>query len=464
MLNHGLNIRKQTDFEDYSGSIGLSGTYLKPPDFELNTKLNNSYVTLNRISLRKRGWMPKSTEEDEQSFFYSEPKEAGSYALEYGRTGTTSETSLLESDSVYGWKLQLGQVAEVLWGKGSYGDRVASASFNSDKFSFFVTKSYGEFTEDQDYTFIDNQFDADMDKNLPKVSAKPRTKYEGGDFYLPFEWRDVRANFEIAARKFFDQEANEDKKGLAFALNATAPRFILSLRNVGEGFESATRTTDVSVKGIFYKTDGTNINAGYRILNFSSKDAETRHSFLAGVQQKLLKITFNVDGELYKQGNNTSNQITGGVSGSLYGTNISLRRSENITGFNTSNNNSLNISRREGSISLSYGTSEYLSNKADNLQGNLYLNITDELRIGAGIGQNKSETETSYTKTTRANYTASFRNTNLNIYLSPTSETYTISRDINLNNLKMGNSIAVGVTYQRFVGGNGGHGESHYSW
>jgi hypothetical protein len=459
-----LNYKKDHGFDDYSGSLGLSGTYQKPPTFELNYKLNNSYITLNRISLRKRGWMPKLSEEEEQGFFSSEPKEAGSYSLEYGRTGTTNETSLLESDSVYGWKASLGQVSEILWGRGSYGDRIAAASFNTDKFSFFVIKSYGEFKSEQNYDFITNEFDADITKNLPKASAQPRTKYEGGDLYVPFEWRQVRGNFEVAARHYYDEELKKDKRGLSFAFNATSPRIIFSFRNVGQGFESQTRTTDISIKGIFYQTEKTNLNAGYRILNFSSKAVATRHSFLAGLQQKVGKFMFNLDGEFYRQGKDTSIQMTGAVSGSLFGTNLSIRRSENITGFTTSSNNSLSISRKEGSISLSYGTSKYTSNKAANLQCNLYINLWEEMRVGAGMGRSVSETATAITKTIRANYSLSFRNTNLNINLSPSSETYTISREFNLNKLKIGTSLALGATYQRFVGGDGLTGNLTYAW
>ena len=459
-----LDYKKGWGFEDYSGTIGFAGTYLKPPDYELSFKLKNSYMTLNRISLRKRGWMPPMEEQDEQSFFTSDPKEAGSFAVEYGRTGSTNETTLLEPDSVYGWRVQLGQTSEILWGRGSYGDRIASGSFNTEKFSFFVTKSFGTFTEDQNYNFISSDFDTDMSKNLPKVSAQPRTKYEGGDLLLPFQWRSVTGNFEVAARNYYDEELKKDRRGLAFAFNASGPRIIFSFRNVGKGFESQTRTTDMSIKGILYKTKTTSVSLGYRMLNFSSKTVATRHSFLAGIQQQIMKVAMNLDAEVYRQGRDKGAQITGGASGSIYDTTVSLRRTENITGFTTSSNNSLSISRKEGSLSVSYGTSKFNANKADNLQGNIYLNFTNELRVGAGVAISTSENATTVTQTTRSNYSFNFRNTTFNMSLSPTSETYTITREINLNNLRIGTNLALGATYQRFVGGDGVTGNISYSW
>lgn len=457
-----LDYKKDTWFEEYSGIIGLSGSFTKPPNYQLSLKLtDNSYFTLNRFLIKKKGWIQKVEDEQESSdTFFSEPKEAGSFSIEFGSTGSTAETSLLESESVYGWKLQLGQSSEILWGKGMYGDRIASASFNTEKFNFFITKSFGMSSEGQD-SFMLTGYETE-NPNMTLSTAKPLTKYEGGNLKIPFEWRQTRGEFEIAGRKKYSEELQEYKNGVAFALNISGPRIIMSVRNLGEGYESETRTTDISLKGVIYKTPEMGINTGYRLTDFSG-DLDSRHAITAGINRKIKEVNINIDGEMFKQGNNISQTAAGGVTGTILNTNITLRRTEGITGLNTTESNSLTISRREASLSLSQSSSEYKSNKSNNLQASLNLNIIKDLRIAMGGGE--SVTLNSSTKTTmrRFNSSIGYKKTSLNMNLSPTSETYNLTREIDSSRF-VGYTIALGTTYQRFVGGEGVTGNISFSW
>jgi hypothetical protein len=456
-----VNTKKNLGLSDYTGNISFIGTYLKPPPYELSFNANNATIILNKFSLTRKGWMPYHDEEETE--YLTEPKEAGRWSIDYGRTGTTPETTLLESDSVYGWRLQLGETSEVLWGRNSYGDRIATAAFSTEKFSFSVTKSFGSSQSEQDYEFISSDYLDDPTPNFLKARPRDITKYEGGDFRIPFSWREVNGEAEIAARKFFDPETGKDRKGLAYSLNASAPRFILSFRQIEEGFESSVRTTDASLKIVPYKTDPITVTSGYRILNFSG-DTETRHSFVAGMIGKISRITLNADGEFYHQGTDQSAQFTGGILGQILNTSIALRRTENITGLSTSENNSLSISREQGSVTLSYGESEYTTTEAKNYNITANLNLVDELRVGFGGGKSVSETTTTITTQTRSNASCSFRNTTFNTFISPTSETYTIARDFNINDWGFGNRLSIGATYQRFVGGEGLTGNVSFAW
>jgi hypothetical protein len=456
-----FDTKKNLGISDYTGSISFIGTYLEPPPYELSFKADNSTIILNKFSLTRKGWMPYHDEEE--SDYITEPREAGRWSLDYGRTGTTPETTFLESDSVYGWRLQLGEISEILWGRNSYGDRIATASFNTERFSFSVTKSFGSSQSELDYEFISSDYLDNPSANFLKARPRDITKYEGGDFRIPFSWREVNGEAEIAARKFFDPETSEDKKGLAYSLNAAAPRFIFSCRQIEEGFESSVRTTDASLKIIPYKTDPLTVTTGYRILNFSG-DTDTRHSFTSGVIGKIRQITINADGEFYQQGTDRSAQFTGGILGQILNTSLALRRTENITGLSISESNSLSISRKQGSVTLSYGKSEYTTTEANNYNITANLNLTDELKIGFGGIKSISKTVTTITTQTRSNGSCSFRNTTFNTFISPTSETYTIARDFNINDWGFGNRLSVGATYQRFIGGEGLTGNLSFTW
>jgi hypothetical protein len=127
-------------------------------------------------------------------------------------------------------------------------------------------------------------------------------------------------------------------------------------------------------------------------------------------------------------------------------------------------NNSVSISRKQGSVSLSYGKSEYTTTEAKNYNISANLNLTDELRMGFGGSKSISETVTTITTQTRSNASCSFRNTTLNTFISPTSETYTLARDFNINDWGFGNRLSVGATYQRFVGGEGLTGNLSFAW
>lgn len=459
-----LDYKRDAGLEEYSGNIGLSGSYTKPPNYQLSLKMtNNSYFTLNKFLIKKKGWTQKgeSDEEGTTDTFFSEPKEAGSWSIEFGGTGATAETSLIESESIYGWKLQLGQSAEILWGQGMYGDKVTSASFNSEKFNFFVTKSWGTSTGEQN-SFMPTGYES-KDPKRTLSTAKPVTKYEGGNLKIPFEWRDTKGEFEIAGRRTYSEELQSYRNGIAFALNMSGPRVILSVKNIGEGYESETRTTDISIKGFIYKTPETGINTGYRLTEFSG-NLDSRNALTIGTNKKIKDININLDGEIFKQGSNISQTATGGISGTILNTNITLRRTEGITGMNNTTSNSLSISRKEANISLSQSSSEYKSNRSNNLQANLSLNVIKDLKITFGGGESITENSSYKTTMTRFNYSMAYKKTYLNMNLSPTSETYNLTREFDSSKLGIGNTIALGTTYQRFVGGEGVTGNISFSW
>ena len=458
-----LDLKTQYGYQDYSGSIAAAGTYQKPPDYQLSTRLGEkSWLILNKFSIRKKGWITTvSPDEQEQQPDMDEPREQGGWTVDYGSTGSIKETTLLEGDSVYGWRVQLGQSTEFLWGRGMYGDRTAAASFNAQKFSFSTYKTFGRPASDQDFMFANPDTPT---TNQPQTTPSPITKGEGGDLKIPFHWRQLTGEAEVAAKHSYDQELAKDMQGLAYSLNATTPHLIVAFRKLDRGYESQISTTDTSLKAYLYRSQDFSLNSGYRKVSFSGPQ-KSRQSATTGVALRLskdLQVNLNCDGEVYRQGKETGTQLTGSLSASLLKTQLNLRRTARIAGESESSNTSLTISRQEGSISLNYSDSTYRLNKSTSLQGTLNLVPLKDLRLSASVSQNVSETPTKITEIVRSSYSATFRKTTLNCQIAPQTQSYSLQREFALTNT--GNSLTVGMTYQEVLTGHGLTGSIGYSW
>lgn len=467
-------VAPQISEAEFSGSFGFRGTFQKPPAYELNLKTGDrSYIALNRFSLRKKGWMPKqeTREDDEENIldlFQSDPKEAGSWGVEYGAVSTMSEISLLEQESIYGWKVGLGQVSEFAWGKGMDKDRIAAASFNTEKFNFMVTKSFGMKEKDDDYQFLTDPAKAGTaNPNLPIVSAIPITKGEGGALKIPFNWRQTTGDFEVAGRKRFDEALNDYKNGIAMLLNFNTPRFSTTIRNIGKGYESNIRTTDIGLRIPIYKTENTTVRLGGKTILFSEDKPDTRYEGTIGLDQSLIKgkdysFRASADAGAHIQGEKIGLTATGNISAMLFNTNLTLRRSENFTGQSQNITNSISISRKEVNLTVMQNNSEYGNNSAENLNATINITPFKDFRAGAGIGRSISETIFKITETINSNYSLSYRTFRFTATLSPRAENYNLSRDFQLD--KYGKSVNLGFSYQRFLKGDGFTGNLTYTW
>lgn len=461
---------------EYSGNAALRGTFQKPPEYELHLKAGDrSYFALNRFQIKKSGWMPKKQrgedEDDPFAMFESEPKEAGSWSVEYGATATQSEMSLLDQESVYGWKIGLGQVSEFAWGRSMSLDRIAMANFNTEKFSFSAYKSFGKKETDQDYLFLNTDTAKTKDKNdnpnLPIITAKPIEKGEGGALKIPFQWRQLTGDIEIAGKTRYDEFLKDYKNGVGFLLNANTPRFNLTIRHIMIGFESEVRTSEVSLKLPFYKTENSTFRVGTKIIDFSGNKLKTRYETTLGAEQNIIRtknysLRLSADAGTYLQGENIGITASGNATLRVLETNLSIRRNENLTGQSSSTSNSLSISRKEGSLSLSQNSSEYRTTKAENLNANIYLNPFKHIKIGAGIGQSTQNTPFKTTTMINSNYSIAYRDLRFNTVISPRNENYNITRTFPLE--KYGKTVGIGLSYQRFLKGEGVTGNLSYTW
>jgi len=417
--------KKGTILENMEGQISLQGTYIKPPKYQLTLKLSdNSFLTMNRFQISKRGWIPPVTDEENAEF---EQKEAGGWRLEYGGQSVMSETALLEQDSVWGWKATFGQTAEFAWGQGSYGDRIAMASVNTEKYQLMFVKSWGQINPEEYYN---------PDTPTPKATTIPRTRYQGGDIKIPFRWRQTTGDIELAWKQRYDEQEQKNVCGFAVAIGAYTPRIRINVRDITKNFESQTRTTDIQIRASLYKPDIQtqqkafsiqDIYAGAGVIDFSGQ-VDSRYSAITGAIVKIYGVNISPDISLYKAGNTTGLTYTGTISGSILNTNISVRRGESITGLTISRSNSASISRKEGSINFNYSESATGYNYAQNIDSSISLNLPYNIRITAGGGLSKTDTPTTLTTYKRGNLSATIKDTTFSAYMSPTNESYTLSR------------------------------------
>ncbi|MFN3481147.1 MAG: hypothetical protein ACK415_12300, partial [Thermodesulfovibrionales bacterium] len=365
-----------------------------------------------------------------------------------------SETSLLEQDSVYGWKVAFGQSAEFAWGQGSIGDRVAMAGFNTEKYSLLFVKSYGK-KEGEGFLYPETP--------MPKTSVRPVTKYQGGDIRIPYQFRQTSGEIEVAWKQRFDEEKKENVQGYGFAISANMPRGRISIRNISKDFESQIRTTDLQARAILLKEKEYEIYSGMGIIDFSG-EAETRYSAIAGASLRKFGITLSPETQFYKRGRDVGLSYSGTVSGSIFSTNISARRGENITGVTISRYNNISVSRKEGSISFNYSTSESNYAYATNVDASLSINLPYRIRVMTGGGISRQENPTTITEYRRGNLSVTVKDTSFSAIFSPQAETYTVSRRFNIRKSNIGEAISLGISYQRFIGGDGVTGNITYFW
>lgn len=433
-------------FDDIHGQATAQGSFIKPPKYQLSLKVSdNSYLTLSRFQIRNTGWIQQATEEEE-----GEQRQAGNWSLEYGGQGLMTETSLLEQDSVWGWKLTLGQTAEFAWGKGSYGDRIALAGINTEKYSLMFVKSWG-MPEEQGFS---------LDEPLTKTTAKPITRYQGGDIKIPYRWRQTSGDIEVAWKQRYDEQAAKSVSGIAVAMSANSPRIRISFRDITKNFESQVRTTDVQVRAIVYKEQDYEVYTGAGIIDFSGS-ADTRYSAIAGASVRKFGITFAPETQFFRQGNNAGVSYSGTLSGSVLNTQIALRRGENITGQTLSRSNNVSIGRKEGSISFNYSTSESSFAHAKNIDTNISLNLPYQIRVSAGGGISRQETPDKIMEYKRGSVMVAIKDTSFNATLSPQAESYTVSRRFTITTKQ---AVSLGISYQRFIGGDGVTGVVTYFW
>lgn len=98
------------------------------------------------------------------------------------------------------------------------------------------------------------------------------------------------------------------------------------------------------------------------------------------------------------------------------------------------------------------------------MQASLGINVIKDLRVNVGASESESENATVWTRTRRLNWSFAFRKTTFTANLSPTVENYSITRELNINKLGIGNTASLGINYQRFIGGHGVTGNIAYSW
>lgn len=452
--------KKKQGIQDYSGAIGLRYLHSKPPDYELSYKVADKYIALNRFLLKKKGWFK---EEDEESLYQDEEtKEQGGWAIEYGTAGVSSETQLFEAESVYGWKVTLGERTEILWGQAQYGEQKASAVFNAGKFYLTVFKSTG-IVEPKDNFFFDYIDPTKPNPNFTKKSSRPVTKREGGAIRIPFEFRESRGEFEFAGQKRFDEELNKDVNGIAFAANLSSPRFYIAFRNIGEGFESEIRTTDINILAPIYKHKNTAVKAGFGTMDFSGAQ-KSRYSIKTEIEQGIANIRTTLVIDANKQGEEIGISVTGSASGKYKNTSISLRRTERIQGFTRSHTNSIRVSRKEGQLSATYGVSTTKTTTTTNTQLNGSVNISDEIKLGAGLTQNTTKQKDKEVVSTSYSCLAQLGRTSINAQISKNTQTYTIARELNLEEITAGRALSVSVALTKNKDGNKITGGITYSW
>jgi len=199
------------------------------------------------------------------------------------------------------------------------------------------------------------------------------------------------------------------------------------------------------------------------VIDFSGQ-VDSRYSAITGAIVKIYGVNISPDISLYKAGNTTGLTYTGTISGSILNTNISVRRGESITGLTISRSNSASISRKEGSINFNYSESATGYNYAQNIDSSISLNLPYNIRITAGGGLSKTDTPTTLTTYKRGNLSATIKDTTFSAYMSPTNESYTLSRRLNIRGTGTGEALAIGITYQRFIGGDGVTGSVTYFW
>lgn len=421
---------KNSYFKDYSFLLNLSGTYVKPPPYHIYLNINSSYIDLSRFSISRKGWTSYS--EDEVSEF-------GNISVEFGNTTATYESSLIDADSTYGWLLKLGDTVEISFAKSSQNERLALLGVNSDYFNLTLLKSFGKL-EEIDYPFEETQ----------KIVSYPITKREGGSIKIPIRFKSLSGTFEFSAMKRYDEIELKNTSGIAFLSNLSSNRLNLSLTNFSEGFQSNIRTTDFFLDYYLYKTQSTSLSSGFRIIDYSGSQ-DSRYSFTTGFIKRFDNFSIDSKVYLYKQGENKSLTATGNISFKLLQSNFSFTRTETYTGYNIVSSNSLNTSNKYFSLSLNYSKSEYLNTTSNNYSLSFRTSPFRHFTFSSSVNKNIYETTDLIRTTLSSNYSITFKNTNLYMSFSPTYESYTFSRILT----KKLPSVSLGITYQRFIGGDG---------
>lgn len=438
-------------YEDFSGTIGTRQTVVKPPPYEIATKISSHrYMALNRLFLKKRGWQSMRVDEEEEGA-QMDDKETGAWSIEYGSTGTTSETTLLEAESVYGWKVRLGEVSEMLAGRSMTGDRIAVASFNPGPFNLLVTKTRGTITNDNEYVFLSN----DPAANTMLTSAKPVTKKEGGDLRIPWEWRGTRGELELAAVNRFDEQERRWIRGYALAFNAASERLTFTFRNILKGFESVTRTTDTALSYTVFDNKATTIKTGVRYVDFT-EPTMPRTGFTFSATRKFkeppLSLHFNLD--TYKQGTHFGKTIQGSANVMLFGTTLNVRRATSFTGSSSTTTDSMTLSRKEASLSVSQSLSTYLRNTSKTQAATIMLTPAKDIRGSMNYSLSTSNTVNfagarTQTEMKNLGYALSIKRTTYTAVLNKYSQSHTITRQWDLNNRGIGQSFIAGLTFSR---------------